>query len=133
MNQSEESPSFADPGGAVSSGVSDPVHVNGTGTQPVRERQWVDGQGDHWRMCGRQIEAHAGAVRRLLERPGLRVLHADGSTPREVFGRQHEALLERVRRSVISGAEPPSDFSLAEFRTEDGRILLVLEETCSRR
>jgi hypothetical protein len=129
---------MADPVPGASSSIAGPgresvpeapcADVSGPGPWLLDERQWTDAHGTRWFMRGRPIEAYAAAVRRLLECPGLHVVYSDGSGPYEVSGRRREELLERVRRSVVSGAEPPSDFSPAEFRTEDGRIMLVVQK-----
>ncbi|MEU4164763.1 hypothetical protein [Actinoplanes sp. NPDC026670] len=126
--QREEPLPFADPGKAASAESADVVHAAGAPPSPIRDRHWDDDEGIRWHMRGRPIEAYYAAVQQQLERVGLHVLYADGSAPREVFGEQRSALIERVKRSVVSGAEPPSDFSLADFRTEDHRVMLVIEE-----
>ncbi|WP_157751444.1 hypothetical protein [Actinoplanes derwentensis] len=126
--QHEEPLPFADRGKAASSEAADLVHGDGASPSPIRDRHWDDEEGIRWHMSGRPIEAYPAAVRRQLQRTGLHVLYADGSAPREVFGEQRRALIERVQRSVVSGAEPPSDFSLADFRTGDHRVMLVIEE-----
>ncbi|WP_143163056.1 hypothetical protein [Couchioplanes caeruleus] len=70
------------------------------------------------------------ALRRLLKRSGLRVIHAHGPHPREVSDQERHSLLERVNRFAVGEAPPHSAFWLAEFRNEDRQIMLVIEEAC---
>jgi hypothetical protein len=124
----EDSASFADL--VHASSVHDGEHVAGAWPQPIREGQWVDDRGAHWHIRGRDIEPTGPALRRLLKRTDLRVLHAYSAQPREVDGREREALLERVRRFAAGDAPPYSAFRLAEFRSEDQQVMLVIEEAC---
>ena len=102
----------------------------GAWPRPIREGQWVDDRGVHWHIRGRSIEPGGPPLRRLLKRTDLRVLHAYGTQPREVEGREREALLERVRRFAAGDAPPFSTFWLAEFRNEDRQVMVVIEEAC---
>lgn len=98
--------------------------------QPIRDGQWTDDNGSCWHIRGRGIEPDSPALRRLLRRPDLRVLHAYGPQPMEVSGRDREAILERVERYAAGEAPPHSAFWLAEFRNDDRQVMLVIEEAC---
>jgi uncharacterized protein YbgA (DUF1722 family) len=69
-------------------------------------------------------------LRRLLNRPDVRILHAYGPHPTEVSGPEREALLERVERYLAGEAPPHSAFWLAEFRDDNHHAMLVIEEAC---
>jgi hypothetical protein len=112
------------------SDVSDLDQLVGPWPRPIMERHWIDEQGIRWHIRGRGIPADGPALRRLLKRPGLRVLHAYGPHPREVTGQERHSLLERVNRSAAGEAPPHSAFRLAEFRNEDRQVMLVIEEAC---
>jgi hypothetical protein len=107
-----------------------PERSTGEWPRPISNEQWTDADGVRWRIRGRVIEPSGPPLRRLLKRPGLRVLHAYGADPREVSGRERDALLERVERFAAGDAAPHSAFRLAEFRDGDRQVMLVIEETC---
>lgn len=69
-------------------------------------------------------------VRRVRQRPGLRVLHAYGPEPTEPSGAEREALLTRVEQYFAGNAPPMNEFRLAEFRHEHDGVMLVVEESC---
>jgi hypothetical protein len=125
-----DSASFADLLHASDSSVHDGEHAAEAWPQPIRDGQWVDDCGAHWHIRGRGIEPTGPALRRLLKRTDLRVLHAYGAQPHEVSGREREALLERVRRFAAGDAPTHSAFRLAEFRNDDRQVMLVIEEAC---
>lgn len=101
-----------------------------TWPQPISDGHWIDEDGVGWHIRGRAIEPASPALRRLLKRDGLRVLHAYGPCPREIAGREREALLERVERYAAGDSTPHSAFLLAEFRNDHGQAMLVIEEIC---
>ena len=128
--QPEDSESFADLIRAANSSVSDREHAAEAWPRPIRDGQWIDDCGIHWHIRGGGIEPTGPALRRLLKRTDLRVLHAYGAHPREVSGREREALLERVGRFAAGDAPPHSAFWLAEFRNGDRQVMLIIEEAC---
>lgn len=96
---------------------------------PIQDGYWND-SGVSWHLRGQRIQTMGPALRRLLNRPELRVLHAYGPQPREVAGREREALLARVEQYFAGEAPPHSAFVLAEFRNHDRQAMLVIEEMC---
>ena len=98
--------------------------------RPIRDGVWTDDDGVRWRVRGARTEVAHGRIRRLLERPDLRILHAYGLHPTEVDGRDRATLLERVGRYLAGEAPPHSEFALAEFRDDRRRVMLVIEESC---
>jgi hypothetical protein len=98
--------------------------------QPIREGRWTDDDGSRWHIRGGQGQLPHRVLRRLLNHPDLRVLHVYGLHPTQVSGTEREALLERVERYFAGEAPPYSEFRLAEFRDDDHRVMLVIEEAC---
>jgi hypothetical protein len=98
--------------------------------QPIRDGHWTDNNGTLWHIRGGPGQLPHRALRRLLKRRDLRVLHAYGLHPTEVSGPEREALLERVERYFAGEAPPHSEFWLAEFRDHNHHAMLVIEEAC---
>lgn len=96
----------------------------------IGDGHWTDDGGTQWHIRGRRDEPPRRVLRRLLKRPDLRVLHSYGPYPAEVPGAERQALLERVERYFAGEAPPHRTFWLAEFRDENGHIMLVIEEAC---
>jgi hypothetical protein len=97
--------------------------------QPISDGHWTDEGGTRWHIRGGAGRPRP-VPRRLLKRPELRILHAYGPHPTEVFGAEREALLERVERYFTGESPPHSEFWLAEFRDDDRNVMLVIEEAC---
>jgi len=97
---------------------------------PIRDGRWIDESSVEWRIRGRGLEPASPALRRLLKRHELRVLHAYGPRPQEVSGLELAALLERVQQYHDGTAPPYSAFLLAEFRNDTRQAMLVIEEMC---
>src|SRR6266511_96679 len=98
--------------------------------QPIHDGHWTDDNGAHWYIRGGRAQLPHRVLRRLLKRPDLRVLHAYGPHPIEVSGTERKAFLQRVERYFTGEAPPHSEFRLAEFRDDDHRVMLVIEEAC---
>ena len=99
--------------------------------QPIQDGQWTDEDGTRWHIRGARGEIpYRALLRRLVKLADLRVLHAYGPDPAEVSWPEREALLERVERYLAGEAPPHSVFWLAEFRDNDDRVMLVVQEAC---
>jgi hypothetical protein len=122
--------SFADLVHQAKSESPSPKPAVETWPQPIEDGRWVDDSGVEWRIRGPRIDPAGSALRRLLKRTELRVLHAYGPRPREVSGPDRQALLEAVERYVAGEAPPHSAFWMAEFRNDDHQVMLVIEEAC---
>jgi hypothetical protein len=129
-HQPEHSPSFASFVRTAKSDGSDREHAAEVWPRPISDGHWTDDRDVHWQIRGRGIEPAGPPLRRLLKRADLRVLHAYGARPREVSGREREALMERVARFAAGDAPAHSALRLAEFRSEDRQVMLVIEEAC---
>lgn len=131
MGQEEQdSGSFADLVHAANSDHPRRDRVVEAWLRPIIDGRWTDASGAGWVIRGRRMEPAGPALRRLLRRPDLRVLHAYGPHPREVSGLEREALLHRVEQYATGDAPPHSAFLLAEFRNDSRQVMLVIEEMC---
>jgi hypothetical protein len=69
-------------------------------------------------------------VRRLLKRPGVRVLHVYGVEPAEVEGGAAEELLTSLMAFLDGETGRFISFRVADFRDDDRHVLLVVEQSC---
>lgn len=122
--------SFENLARATSSNDGDAERVVEVWPLPIGDGHWTDDNGVEWRIRGRGLQPASPALRRLLKRRELRVLHAYGPQPQEVSGPQREALLERVEQYHRGNAPPHSAFLLAEFRNDARQAMLIIEEMC---
>lgn len=95
---------------------------------PIGDKHWVDQQGNRWQMRGGLLSAKQ--ARRLLRRSEVAVLHVYGVSPRQVTGTEREALTGQIERFFAGDAPPMSYFAIAEFRDDQRRVLLVVQESC---
>ena len=102
---------------------------------PLNDRGWVDADGTRWRLRGQpQAELPVKRVEHLLHAPETRVLHVvpvDG--PADVPAREREALWQRMRLYLRNERRRPGDhtsFRVAEFKDDQRRSMLVIEESC---
>lgn len=120
--------------------TSEPDHAEpiGPGTvmlSPINGRAWVDADGSRWRLRG---EPHAQLpvkrIEHLLHAPETRVLHVvPVEGPADVPTAEREALWQRMRPYLRDERRRPGDhtsFRVAEFRDDQRRSLLVIEESC---
>lgn len=101
----------------------------------IRAREWVDPDGARWRPRSGGETPPRKRLEHLLASPEVRVLHFYGSdTPTAVAPPEREALWQRVRpylrEPVVRAPNDHTDFRVAEFRDEQRRSLLVIEESC---
>jgi hypothetical protein len=99
--------------------------------QPVRSGEYMDESGVRWQMRGGELPWKR--IERLIHDPRVRVLHADQNKIRDVSTEHREEFLATIRpylngKSVA--ADDYTDFRAGEFKDDQGRSLLVVEETC---
>jgi hypothetical protein len=70
---------------------------------------------------GGRPASHPAVLRRLLKRPGVRVLHAYGLDPTGDSGSERDALVERLAKCLAGEASPHSVFWTAESATKLAR------------
>lgn len=96
--------------------------------RPVNSREWVDADGMAWRMRGDPLDAKR--ARQLMKRPDVHVVRAYDLDVAEVHGAEREALLVRVEEFLAGNAPPDSGFELGDFRDQNHRVALVVQESC---
>jgi hypothetical protein len=95
---------------------------------PIRDKHWTDRQGNRWRMRGGLLTATQ--ARRLFRRPDIAILHVYGLDPRQLTGRERDALIDRIEEFFVGAAPPMTDFAIAEFRNDVRQAMLVVQESC---
>ncbi len=95
---------------------------------PIRDRQWVDEQGTVWRMRGPEIRRRE--LTRLLKRDDVRLLHVYGLDPTVIPKSDTGPLVTRVEEFFAGDAPPMSDFVLGDFRDDQRRVMIVVQESC---
>lgn len=99
-----------------------------TWPRPVHDREWIDVDGKVWRMRGGPLDARR--VRRLMKRPDVHVVRAYELKVDEVQGAERDALLARVEDFFAGTAPPCSEFELGDFRDQNQRVTLMVQESC---
>ncbi|MBF0688592.1 MAG: hypothetical protein IR158_12615 [Cellulomonas sp.] len=110
-----------------------PAGHGGEWPSPIRDGVWLDAAGTRWRRRGGLCTDKR--VRRLLGSPEVRVLLFYGPhAPTEVEPADRDALWQRMSRYLEEPAvrDPGdfTDFDTGEFRDDQRRTLLVVEESC---
>jgi hypothetical protein len=101
----------------------------------IRAREWVDADGTRWRPRSGGETPPTKRLEHLLASAEIRVMHFYGpDAPTEVSLPDREALWQQVRpylrEPVVRAPNDHTDFRVAEFRDEQRRSLLVIEESC---
>ncbi|ONI67551.1 hypothetical protein BWI15_31050 [Kribbella sp. ALI-6-A] len=97
----------------------------------IRDREYVDEQGVRWRM--RRGELRWNRIERLMSDAGVRVLKVDRDDVSDIAADDRSGLLATIRPYLKGKAEETdgyTDFTVAEFKDDRHRSLLVVEETC---
>ena len=69
-------------------------------------------------------------ARRLVKRPDVHVVRAYELNVAEVRGAERDALLARVEEFFAGNAPPYSEFELGDFRDQNHRVTLMVQESC---
>lgn len=94
----------------------------------MHARSWTDpGTGTTWHIRGAPLDARS--ARRLMLRADLLVLRAYGPRPAVGGGDERAGLFERVRQFLDGNAPRFTSFDLAEFRDDQRRVMLVVQES----
>lgn len=98
---------------------------------PIHEKSCTDADGVEWRLQGARGDGlDERDLRRLIKKHGdIRVLHSYDRVA-EVEGEARDELLARVREFWAGEAPPMRGFYLAEFRDDERRVILVVQEWC---
>jgi hypothetical protein len=118
----EEIRASADPGG-------EPMEIR----SPIGDHKLIDESGTLWRMRGGELRW--GRIERLIRDPAVPVLHVYLDEVKEVPTAERESLLAMIRpylKPSGDGRAPGdhTDFVAAEFKADDHRSMLVVEESC---
>ena len=99
--------------------------------QPVRSGQYTDESGVRWHLRGGELTWKG--IERLIRDPQVRVLHAYQNDIRDVTPEHRDEFMAMIR-PYLDGervvADDQTDFGAGEFRDDERRSLLVIEETC---
>jgi hypothetical protein len=103
--------------------------------RPIRDGVWTDSDGNRWRRRGERDATSVKRVEHLMLSSDVAVLLFYGSgRPTEVSPSERMALWERMRpylRGPLRRAPgDQTDFRVAEFKDDQRRSLLVIEESC---
>jgi hypothetical protein len=114
---------------ADASPVGEPMEIR----SPIRDRRFVDERGTLWLM--RNGELRWSRIERLCRDPEVPVLHAYLDQAKEVPTAAREDLLASIRTYLKTSGDRPvgggqTDFDAAEFKDDDHRSMLVVEERC---
>lgn len=124
----EHPKTFAEIVSEVPESLSSPYEMSSMNV--VAHREWLDPSGKRWRMRGDVLDRkHA---RRILAQPDVRIAHFDCYGPDAVVtGAERTDLIDRVRAFLDDVYEGGGNgFGLAEFRDDDGNVILVVEGDC---
>ena len=96
--------------------------------RPVQVGDWVDPDGVFWRTRGQRLKPKA--ARKLIRDPEVAVAWAYELDVAVLTGAERAGLLTRVEAFLDGDAPAFSHFDLGDFRDQDRRRLLVIEESC---
>jgi len=100
--------------------------------RPIRERAWTDADGVRWIRRGSSIAGND--IRRLLLDASIPVLLCYSLEPRIVPPVERAELWDRIRPYVTGrlrdDATDHTSFDTAEFRDDERRSMLIIEESC---
>lgn len=102
---------------------------------PIHDREWVDADGIRWRARGDAQAISEKRIKQLLRSPEVRVLLFYGpEPPTEIMPADRDALWLRVRpylrTSPVRARGDHTYFAAAEFKDDQRRLLLIIDESC---
>lgn len=102
---------------------------------PIRDGVWMDSEGNRWHRRGERGATPVNRVEHLMWSPDVAVLLFYGpGAPTEIAPSDRAALWQRMRpylrESVQRAPGDQTDFSVPEFKDEQRRSLLVIQESC---
>ncbi|HEY3559550.1 MAG TPA: hypothetical protein VGL05_18895 [Kribbella sp.] len=100
---------------------------------PIRNHRLIDESGTLWRMRGGDLRW--SRLVRLMRDPAVPVLHAYLDELREVPPADRDHLLATIQPYLMRSGDglatdDHTDFVAAEFKANDHRSMLVVEERC---
>ncbi|MGW6197601.1 hypothetical protein ACWF0M_15775 [Kribbella sp. NPDC055110] len=114
---------------ATADPVGEPMDIR----SPIRDHQLIDESGTLWRMRGGELRW--SRIEHLIRDPSVPVLHAYLDQVNEVPTAERDNLLAMIRSYWKHPGDGPArgdhaDFLAAEFKADDHRSMLVVEEFC---
>jgi hypothetical protein len=101
-------------------------------SSPIREGEYLDPDGVRWRKRGGLPKVTR--VEHLIRDRQIRVLHIYLSDVREVWAEDRDDFLSKIRPylkgSRTFSPQDYSDFVAAEFKDDQQRSMLIVEESC---
>ncbi|WP_405070157.1 hypothetical protein OG558_11245 [Kribbella sp. NBC_01510] len=130
--RTDQQQAFAD----VVEEIRESTHLDGEPMEirsPIRDRQLMDESGTLWRMRGGELRW--SRIERLIRDPAVPALHVYLGELNDIPTAERENFLARIRPYVKSSGDGPAtgdytDFVAAEFKANDHRSMLVVEEYC---
>jgi hypothetical protein len=100
--------------------------------QPIRSGGYTDETGARWQLRGGDLPWKR--IERLIDDPQVRVLHAYANEIHDVDPEHRDSFTARIR-PYLDGKRSASeddytDYQAGEFKDDQRRSLLVVEETC---
>lgn len=127
MSKKDHSETFAEIVSEVSQ--TPPRQVTSWSSGPIGEREWFDDAEHRWHMRGGPLDAKR--LRSILKDPELSVAHFYWGRETTLTGAARDDLVARVLAFIEDETSlGGGGFDLAEFRDDDGKRLLVVEESC---
>jgi hypothetical protein len=100
---------------------------------PLREGEWTDREGVVW-LRRRDREPDTKRIEHLLQDPETRVLLVYGPEPSEIPFAERKAFWDAARPYVLGkvrrSKDDYTDFCFGEFRDEQNRDLLIVQQYC---
>jgi hypothetical protein len=97
--------------------------------QPISSGEYTDEAGVLWQLRGGELSWVR--IARLIRDPQVHVVHVYLNDIREVVPEARESFLAKIR-PYVDGPAPDdhTDFSVAEFKDDEHRSMILVEETC---
>jgi hypothetical protein len=100
--------------------------------QPIRSGEYTDETGARWQLRGGDLPWKR--IERLIDDPQVRVLHAYANEIRDVTLDRRDRFMAVIRPYLDgkrgASVDDHADFQAGEFKDDQRRSLLVVEETC---
>jgi hypothetical protein len=100
--------------------------------QPVTSGEYTDETGARWQLRGRELAWKR--IERLIHDPRVRVLHAYQNEIHDVTLEHRDEFMAMIRPYLDgkrgAAMDDYTDFLAGEFKNDQRRSLLVVEETC---
>ena len=97
--------------------------------EPLAQKSWTAPDGTTWRRRG-EGDINARDTRRLLAQRNPRVFHVYDTVPHEHNGPGLDVLVAYLEEFWAGRLDPMDDFRVGEFRSPEGDVMLVVQQSC---